>query len=341
MERVDGYDHQPGVHCGAAALRNVSEHYGWGYSEAACFGLGGGPAFVLYEHHERPWVTFRASPLWLERAFFERLGVSHQFRRGDDFETAWGDVTDRIDEDDPVVVWLDSARLEYLPEDPPHLPPHVAVVVGYDDETRTVQLSDGAMRGRTELARSTLRDAWSTDRFVSLTNEFLAVTRARVTEDGTDAAAAGLRHAATYMLDPLQVKRDARGPGEEGLPALRSFGDYVGTWPDLPEPARPVRAARRAIDEHGDGAAFRALYADALEELGRRTGFTHDLADRMDAVAAEWRTVADRLGDVLAAENPRPAHFEEAASLVGDIADREEAVFETIADGLGRVGEPE
>jgi hypothetical protein len=334
MEVVEGYDHQAGVHCGAGALRNVSEYYGWNYSEAACFGIGGGAAFVLYEHPDRPWVTFRASPTWLERAFVERLGVPHLYRKGEEFETAWAEVTTRIDEDDPVVLFLDPAALPYLPGEPAHLPPHVAVLVGYDDET--AQLSDAGLDARVEVSTSTLADAWSSDRFVALDTEYLVVTRARRTEDGTDAAAAGLRQAATYMLDPLQIKRDARGPGEEGLAALRSFGDYLGRWPDLPAPARPVRAALRSIDEHGEGAANRALFADALEELGRRTGIPRALADRTDAVAAEWRTVAARLEEMVADE-PRPGRVEEAATLLADVADQEEAVFEELADELGTV----
>lgn len=335
MEVVSGYDHQPGVHCGAAALRNLAEFYGWNYSEAGCFGIGGGAAFVLYEHPTEPWVAFRASPTWLVRAFFERLGVPHAVEGGEDFESAWANATGRVDDDDPVIVFLDPGPLAYLPEEPDHVPPHVAVLVGYDDET--AELSDGAMETRREVSRGTLREAWTHDGFLALDNEYLAVTRARRTADETDAAAAGLRQAATYMLEPLQVKRDARGPGEEGLPALRAFADYVGEWPDLPEPARPVRAARRSIHEHGDGTAYRALYAEALADLGRRTGLGGDVAGRMRDVAREWETVAARLGDVLERNEPSPALFEEAASLLGDVADREEAVFEDLASQLGRV----
>ena len=333
MEFVDGYDHQPGDHCGAATLRNVTAHYGLDYSEAACFGIGGGPAFVLYDHPDEPWVTFRTSPTWLERAFFERLGISHLHRQGDDLETAWENATDHVDDDDPVILFLDPEPLEYLPERPMHLPPHVVALVGYDDET--VEFSDPTMENRQEIPRSTLEDAWSHDRFLSLEHESLVVTRSGRTGDETDAIAAGIRQAATYALDPLAVKRDARGPGEEGLPALRSFADYVGQWTDLPEPAQPVRAARRGIDEHGDGTAYRGLYADALEELGQRVDLAPDVADRMDRVASTWETVSQRFGDILEAEEPQPAHFEEAASLVGDVADREEEIFRELRDALG------
>lgn len=282
-------------------------------------------------------VTFRASSTWLERAFLERLGIPHSFQDGNDVGTTWQNATEHVDDDDPVLLFLDPTSLPYLPEEPDHLPPHVAVLIGYDDETAV--LSDGAMETRQEVARATLEKAWTSEGFVPLDNEYLVVTRARTTEDETDAAAAGLRQAATYMLEPLQIKRDARGPGEEGLPALRSFGDYLGTWPDLPEPIQPVRAARRNVDEHGDGTAFRGLYAESLEELGQRTGLDHDIADRMAGVADVWRTIAERLGDVLEEDEPSRAHFEEAASLVGDVADREEAIFRTLRDELSGHGE--
>lgn len=337
MERIDSYVHQPGVHCGTAALRNVMEHYGWADSEATCFGIGGGPAFALYDNPDEPWVTFRASPTWLERAFFERLGVPHLYREGDDAETAWEDVTSHLDDADPVILFLDPELLDYLPEEPAHVPPHVAVLIGYDDET--VVLSDGAMEELQEVPRSTLESAWDSDRFVSLQNESLVVTRAARTEDETDAAAAGLRQAAMYMVEPLAVKRDARGPGEEGIQALRSFGDYMGTWSELPEPARPVRIAKRSIDEHGDGAAFRGLFAESLAELGQRTDLDPSLPDRMRDVRDEWQLVAERLDEILEDDETRAVRFEEAASVVGDIADREERLFEDLRNELGRTEE--
>ncbi|MFW6265548.1 MAG: DUF4872 domain-containing protein, partial [Halanaeroarchaeum sp.] len=285
------------------------------------------------------WGPIRASPVWLERAFFERTGIPHLFRSGDDFAMAWENVAARVEDDDPVMVFLDPASLPYLSPDAAHVPPHVAVVVGYEDET--VLLSDAAVEERQELSRETLERAWSHDRYLSMENEYLVVTRSAKTADGTDAAAAGLRQAATYMLEPLHVKRNARGPGEEGLVALRQFADSLGLWADLDDPVSPVRAARRAIDEHGDASAYRGLFADSLAELGRRTGVPIDLSDRMERVAREWGAVADRLDDILEEEGQRAATFEEAASLVGGIAEREEAIFEELAAELGQTEDQE
>lgn len=100
-------------------------------------------------------------------------------------------------------------------------------------------------------------------------------------------------------------------------------------------------AAHRNLDKHGEGAAFRGLYAESLEELGQRTGLAHDISDRMSGVAEGWGTIAERLGDIVEEGEPHPAHFEVVASLVGDVADREEAIFEALADELGHVEDRE
>ena len=336
MELIDSFDHQTGVHCGAAAIRNLTRHYGWEYTEAASFGIGGGPAFLQYTAPESAWARVRTSPIWLVHAFFERTGIPHLSRSGDDFTVAWENVAARVEHGDPVVVFLDPERLEYLSAEPAHLPPHVAVVIGYDDDS--VILSDAAVEERQEIALETLQEAWSHDGIVPMENEYLVVTRSSITEDGTDAVADGLRQTATYMIDPVQVERNARGAANEGIAALHGFADTLGAWADMADPEMPVQAARRAIDEHGEGAAFRGLYADSLEELGRRTDLSPDLAGRMNSVAGEWRRVADMLDDILTEAGRRPATFEETASLVVSIADSEAAIFEDLATELGKAG---
>lgn len=335
MSLIEGYDHQDGVHCGAAAIGNVTRFYGWQYTEAASFGIGGGPAFVRYTDPESPWQRFRTSPLWLERAFFERTGIPHLFREGDELEMAWANVATRVDDGDPVILYLDPDPLPYLPEEPNHLPPHVAVLIGYDEDT--VVLSDAAVETRQEISRETLAEAWVHDRYLDLKREYLVVTRAAKTNDGTDAAAAGLRQAATYMLDPLEIKRNARGPGDEGLAAMRTFADSIREWADDPAAGEQVRAAKRAIDEHGDGTAYRGLFADSVEELGRRTGLSGDLVGHTNRAAEDWGRVKSLFDDILEQKGSREATYQEAASVLGSVADREEELFEELADQLGHV----
>src|SRR5579885_1228061 len=42
---IKNWVHIPGLHCGSTALRDVVTYYGYNFSEAMCFGLGGGLGF--------------------------------------------------------------------------------------------------------------------------------------------------------------------------------------------------------------------------------------------------------------------------------------------------------
>ena len=328
MPRVSGYDHGTGRHCRSAALRNLSTFYGWGYDEPACFGFGAGLASTYAANPETGWKVWSGVAPWLERAFFERLEISHVEREGDEWDSAWDDVTEHLDADEPVLLFVDSAALHYTDAD--HDPPHAVVAVGYDDDG--VVVSDGTVDDLQELSHAELRDAWAIDRTVSMQNRHLVVTRGRVRQDRRTAATRAVRETAEYMLHPLDAARTTRGPGEEGLSALRSFVDDLPGLADSDEAVERADDARRGISSHGVDAAFRGLYADAIEDLESWSHAGGDKGERMQDVARGWRQVGGLLGDACAADDPdeRAATLSEAGSVLGDVADREEAFFEDV-----------
>ncbi|WP_423751407.1 BtrH N-terminal domain-containing protein [Salinirarus marinus] len=327
MHRVPDFDHQSGRHCGAAALRNLAEYYDWGYSEPVCFGVGGGVGFVTAD--EGAWRRFRPCPAWLERAFFENLDVPHLAREDEDADQAWSDVTDRLDDHDPVVVYLDPGRLPYLDDD--HLPPHVALAVGYDDHT--VLLSDATREDPQEVSHATFREAWVAERDDDAYG-FLAVTRPETLEDMQTAATRGVRATATGMVSPLDAGFSTGGPGEEGIPAMQSFAADVAAWDALSRPSAPVGAAVRSVDWHGEGAALRGLYADAIDELSSWARIGGGRAGTMRSVADEWRTVRELFEEAHRDPGDPSDELAEAASVLGDVVDREEAFFEDVLDAL-------
>jgi hypothetical protein len=80
--RLAGFEHTPGAHCGSTSLRNLSNHYGWGFDETTCFGLASGLGFHYRELGGSPHRMFVGRPLWLERAFFENLVSGRRTARG-------------------------------------------------------------------------------------------------------------------------------------------------------------------------------------------------------------------------------------------------------------------
>ena len=198
--RLSGYDHLTGRHCGATALFNLSDYYDWGYDEASCFGYGAGLAQRYSTVDGRPWRVFSGCGPWLERAFLDHLEIPHHIREGDPWSPAWTDVTTQLDEGHPVLVFLDPAALPYL-MDGEHVPPHVVVVVGYDDSD--ILLSDGARSALQSVPHETFREAWDLTDPIGWTNRHIVVTRPRHLADETDAAARATRNVAAHVLRPL------------------------------------------------------------------------------------------------------------------------------------------
>ncbi|MGM0590947.1 MAG: BtrH N-terminal domain-containing protein [Halobacteriota archaeon] len=333
MRHLEGYEHRLGRHCGSAALRNLSGFYRWGFDEPACFGFGAGLVSTYVDHSEQPWRVFHPSAPWLERAFLDRFEIPYAVREGDDWDDAWTNLTSHLDENDPVMLFVDPKDLEYLP-DHPHYPPHVVLAVGYDEVS--VLLSDATMSAPQAISTERLRDAWNVDRYVSMQHQNLVVTRPRIVEDRRTAATRAVRDTATYMLDPLGLGRTTRGPQVEGVRALETFAADVPTWADLPDPTGPLRDAVRALTFHGEDAALRGLYADAIEDLESWAHVGGDKGEQLHDIAREWRTVGELLMDALASGESEDvtATLDEAGSILGDIAAREESYFERIRERL-------
>lgn len=330
MPSLDSYHHRPATHCGAGALRNVSDFYNWGYDEAACFGLGAGLVFDALARSHDHWPTVRPSAAWLVEAFFENLEIPHFVGENDDWHGAWDDVADTIDSDDPAVLFLDSEELAYLPDEDNHPFPHVVVLIGYDDED--VQFSDASQEEIHSVPRETLRDAWTIDGVVSHERKYLTVTRARQMTDAGTAAARSINQTVDYFQHALDAPRTTGTPGDEGIPALRSFAADLPAWSDLDDPEAAARATVHALDWHGEGTALRGLYAESLGELAPRAGLGGGWSDQLADVADEWRSVIDLLRTVHEddADTDLEATFEEAGSVLAATVEREEQFFDRL-----------
>lgn len=205
--RIEGFDHAPGAHCGSASLCNLSDFYGWGYDEPTCFGLASGLGFSYFRLPMDPWRMFVGRPMWLERAFFENLDVETTDREGDDFETAWGEVRERLDGGDPVIVFVDLYYLDYYGTDT-HFAPHSLLVVGYDEaadapdgSTGVAYMADSEFDEVQPLALDSLRDAWASKDVMPLLNRYI-VAEGDPGVDTETAAREAIAETARYMLDP-------------------------------------------------------------------------------------------------------------------------------------------
>jgi hypothetical protein len=349
--RLAGFDHAPGAHCGSTSLRNLATYHGWGFDEPACFGLASGLGFNYRELPGSPHRMFVGRPMWLERAFFENLGIETTDREGEDFETAWAAVEERLDGGDPVMAFVDLYHLDYYDTDT-HFAPHSLLVVGYDEEadataaphadpdagTGVVYTSDSEFESVQAVPRSSFRAAWASDAVVPLSNRYL-VPEGDPTVDALAGAERAVRTTATYMLDPEESRYPLLPGATHGVPGIRALAADLPDWTALPDPGWTARFAYQNVERRGTGGgAFRGLYAPFLDAVGPDLGLD-GFGDRMHAVAEGWTAVGETLreasGTDADADADLPPYLESASEAVADLADDEAALYEDALSTLG------
>lgn len=334
------YRHRPGAHCGSTSLRNLSDHYGWGFDEAECFGLGAGVGFSYSDDGPADRMIMGRAP-HLESAFFEHLGIAVTDTAGQDRAAAWDALAERVAEG-PVLVFVDLGYLPYFGTET-HFGPHTILVTAIEGERVTV--SDSEFDDPQTVDRDAFDRAWSSDQgFGPLERRWLAVDDPAVTATVETATRDAIERACRSMREggdgcgsqggDSWEDQNGESWGTQGVAGIRAFAEALPDWNALDDPKWTARFAYQNIERRGTGGgAFRHLYADFLDSLGTEVGPGSVLADRTYAVADDWTTVAMTLQ--LASEEAAPAdrreRFETAAAQVGAIADEEAALFEDLA----------
>lgn len=330
MRRVDGFDHRPGNHCGSTSLRNLADHYGWGYDEATCFGLASGLGFTFFELPESPHRAFFGRPLWLERAFFEHLAIDHDHRSRQDWDDFRTSLRARIDDDDPVLVFTDIYYLDYYGTDT-HFAPHSLLAIGYDETAETVLLADSEFETPQELPMERLRAAMTSEYMIPDPTRSLIVTDPNPGRTFAEAAPTAIAATAQYMLTPTAVEREP-GPGTHGLEGIRAFADELPEWTTFEDPQWTVRFAYQNVERRGTGGGcFRRMYAEFLDTAAESIPeVPTDAADRMADIAADWTAVGETLETASECDDAdeMAPYLADAADAVHDLADREERLFE-------------
>jgi len=144
---IKNWVHIPGLHCGSVALRDVINYHGYSWSEAMCFGIGGGLGFyyTVSEGISPSRMIFLRGPE-MEPTFFSLVDKPTSWKKETDDERALLIVKQWIDKDIPILVQTDVRYLEYY-NSSTNFPGHIVSVWGYDDERETVFLADTAFEG--------------------------------------------------------------------------------------------------------------------------------------------------------------------------------------------------
>lgn len=140
---IDEFKTIGGKHCITTALKSVLNYYNYPLSEEMIFGIGSGLSFVYINLEKSPMISGRTKVIEFEKKLGERLKIEMKCKTSSNYDTVFKKTKKMIDENKPVLAYVDMPFLSYLSLDEnSHFGGHAVVLFGYDDEERVFYISD-------------------------------------------------------------------------------------------------------------------------------------------------------------------------------------------------------
>jgi len=301
---INSWVHIPGLHCGSVTLRDVMTYYGYRWSEAMCFGIGGGLGFYysIEDSISPSHMIFVRGPA-METTFLSLLGQPTLWKHAD--ESVLDTVKSYIDKDIPVIIQTDIYYLEYY-KSSTHFPGHIVSVWGYDDDAKTMFVADNHLEGLQTVPYDDFREGMSSkDPSNPLDNNFIDVNFDKPIRPLTDIIPEAICENARKMLDGC-----TGGRGESGVHKIKLWSEDLPNWKDAPDWKWCSRFGYQVIKKRGvGGAGFRWIYRDFLLEAEEMIPFLKELklSRKMERIGRKWSDIALLLKDISEKEGPDTA----------------------------------
>lgn len=140
---IEDFNPHGGKHCITNSLKQVFTYYGYPLTEQMIFGIASGLSFCYINLANSPMVSGRTKVFEFEAKLAKRLNMTIERKTGKDYPSILRKTKSRIDNNDPVLIYVDMAYLRYLQLDKnSHFGGHAVVLFGYDDTTEKFWISD-------------------------------------------------------------------------------------------------------------------------------------------------------------------------------------------------------
>lgn len=134
---------QGGKHCITNSLKQIFNFYGIIISEEMLFGIASGLSFLYLNQANSPMICGRTKVFEFENKLANRLNITIKCKSGKNYSKIHATTKKLIDQNNPVLIYVDMPYLDYLGLDKNnHFGGHAVVLFGYDDETKEYYLSD-------------------------------------------------------------------------------------------------------------------------------------------------------------------------------------------------------
>jgi hypothetical protein len=134
MMKIKNFKPFVGEHCETTATGSLLKSIGIELSEPMLFGLGEGLGYIFWNMKmmDIPFIGGRIKPDILTENICKNLNLQLETRETSSTKKAWQNVKDKIDNNIPVGLKLDSYYLEYF-TNKIHFAGHYIAMYGYDD----------------------------------------------------------------------------------------------------------------------------------------------------------------------------------------------------------------
>ncbi len=140
---VENFIPSGGNHCVTNSLKQIFNYYGYSMSEQMLFGIASGLSFVYINLANSPMISGRTKVFEFEEKLAKRLNVNIKCKQYKEYDTAFSKTIELLDNNNPVLVYVDMPYLNYLSLNKnSHFGGHAIVIFGYDKDKEVFYVSD-------------------------------------------------------------------------------------------------------------------------------------------------------------------------------------------------------
>lgn len=325
---IDNWVHIPGVHCGSTALRDVVTYYGYNFSEAMCFGLGGGLGF-FYAKGENlsPTRMIHLRGPEMEPNFFSLIDKPTSWKYEQDENKAFEIAKEWINRDVPVLIQTDIFYLDHY-RSSTHFPGHIVSVWGYDDEIETVFLADTGFEGLQTVSYDHFKKGRISKALpFPLENNWFEVNLKESILPLSKIIPEAICRNARFMIEGTKSIR-----GESGVKMVKLWAEELPNWADTPDWKWCTRFAYQVIEKRGTGGGgFRWIYRDFLRESEKTIPALKEykLSEKMDLIGEKWSEISSLLKQISENERDRSL-FKKGSKMARELGEVEEEFYTTV-----------
>lgn len=321
---IKEFDPFAGQHCETTATGSLLKALGIEMSEPMLFGLGEGLGYIFWNMKimDFPFIGGRVKPDILTENLTRNLSLDLEVRETSSIKKAWQNVKEKIDNNIPVGLKLDSYYLEYFTSKI-HFAGHYVAMYGYDEKFAYIvdtQQQGGLMKTalkNLELARNEKGPMSSGNKSytISKTGKEFVIEKAILK--------AIKNNANDYLNPPI------KNIGYKGI--LKTSVEIKKWFKNSEDIEGEFRTTAMLMEKAGTGGAiFRNLYRDFLKESADllQSDQIHEAFIEFSKIAELWTEVSF-LFDT-AGETSKEEYINKASEILVDLSAKEKRAMELL-----------